>query len=167
MSCFSLPMQVLPSVPRRVSLSGSASGSAPVAYPSRRVALFDFYLGKRMSVTVHELDQAMLPCQLVHVALRFRAQRLGQRLSLPPDYMQLEITPLQLRRFLRGCVLSISHALVAPPACMPRLVPARPTCRWMDCIFMRVMSGFAARAMVRRREESAICLSQALAWFAR
>ena len=147
-----MPMQVLPSVPRRVSLSGSASGSAPVAHPSRRVALFDFYLGKRMSVTVNELAQVVLPCRLLHVVLRFRAQRLGQPLLLPPDYRQLEITPLQLQRFLRGCVLSISHALVAPPACVFCLVPTRTKCRWIDCIFMRVMSGFAARAMVRRRE---------------
>ena len=130
-------------MPRRVSLSGSASGSAPVAHPSRRVALFDFYLGKRMSVTVNELAQVVLPCRLLHVVLRFRAQRLGQPLSLPPDYRLLEITPLQLQRFLRSCVLVTADALVTPPASVYLDKNAQLNLR--SCIFARVMSGFVSR----------------------
>ena len=30
--------------------------------------------------------------------------------------MQLQFSPLQLQRFLRGCVLATAHALVTPPA---------------------------------------------------
>ena len=97
---------------------------------------------------VNELGQVLLPCRLVYVVLRLRAQRLGQPLPVS-DYGQLEITPLQLQRFLRGCLLSLAHALVAPPACVFRLVPARTKGRWVDRIFIRVMSGFVARAEVR------------------
>jgi hypothetical protein len=102
-----------------------------------------------MHVRVDEHGQVVLPCRLVHVVLHLRAQRMGQPLPVAPDYRQLEITPLQLQRFLRGCVLSLAHALVAPPACVFRLVPARTKRRWVDCIFIRVMSGFVARAEVR------------------
>ena len=102
-----------------------------------------------MRVSVNELGQVLLPCRLLHVVLRIRAQRLGHPLPVAPDYMQLHITPLQLQRFLRGCVLSLAHALVAPPACVFRLVLARTKGRWVDRIFIRVMSGFVARAEVR------------------
>ena len=90
-----------------------------------------------MRVPVNELGQVLLPCRLVYVVLRLRAQRLGQPLPVS-DYGQLEITPLQLQRFLRGCLLSLAHALVAPPACVFRLVPARTKGRWVDRIFIRV-----------------------------
>ena len=98
-----------------------------------------------MRAPVNELGQVLLPCRLLHVVLRIRAQRLGHPLPVAPDYRQLHITPLQLQRFLRGCVLSIAHALVAPPACVFRLVLARTKGRWVDRIFIRVMSGFVAR----------------------
>jgi ankyrin repeat protein len=118
----------------------------PAVHPSLYVSFFDRYLGKHMRVPVHEFGQVVLPCRLVHVVLRFRAQRLGQPLQDAPDYRQLDITPLQLQRFLRGCVLCVARALVAPPVCVFRLVLARTKGRWVDRIFIRVMSGFVARS---------------------
>ncbi len=63
------------------------------------------------------------PCQLVYAALCMFAHR-SRRPPLPlPRYMQLQFSPLQLQRFLRGCVLSTAHALATPPASVFRLSP--------------------------------------------
>jgi hypothetical protein len=63
--------------------------------------------------------------------------------------MQLHFRPLQLQRFLRSCVLATAHALVTPPVSV--FVHARTKSRCIERIFVRVMSGFVARAEVRRQ----------------
>jgi hypothetical protein len=118
-------------------------------HPSLYVSFFDRYLAKHMRVPFYKLGQVVLPCRLVHAVLCFRAQRMGQPLPDAPDYMQLEITPPQLQRFLRGCVPSLARALVAPPASVLHLVPSRTKGRWADRIFIRVIIGLLARAEVR------------------
>ena len=75
-----------------------------------------------------------------------------------PRYLQLQFQPLQLQRFLRGCVIATAHALVTPPASVFRLVHARTKSRWFDRIFVRVMSGFVARAEVRRQGARCACM---------
>jgi hypothetical protein len=103
------------------------------------------------------ISQAVLPIQLVCAAVRNHAQR--SRLLPPrlPPYMQLEFLPLQLQRFLRGCVLAAAHSLVTPPASVFHLVHARTKSRWIDRIFVCVMSGFVARAEVRRQGARCAC----------
>jgi hypothetical protein len=71
--------------------------------------------------------------------------------------VQLQFQPLQLQRFLRGCVFATAHALATPPASVFHLVHARTKGRWIDCIFMRVMSGFVAKAEVRRQAARCAC----------
>jgi hypothetical protein len=56
------------------------------------------------------VDQLLLPCDLVHAAVFFHAQR-SRRPPRLPRYMQLQFQPLQLQRFLRSCVLATAHAL--------------------------------------------------------
>ena len=66
-----------------------------------------------MCVPIKQLGQVMPPCQLVRAARCVHAQPSCQP---PPSQMQLQFSPLQLQRFLRGCVLATAHALVTPPA---------------------------------------------------
>jgi hypothetical protein len=91
----------------------------------------------------------MLPCHLVRAAMFFHAQRSRQPPPPIPPGAQLQFMPLQLQRFLRSCVLATAHALVTPPASV--LVHARTKSRCIERIFVRVMSGFVARAEVRRQ----------------
>jgi hypothetical protein len=110
-----------------------------------------FVRHRRVLLTLHELS---LPCDLVRAAMFFHAQRSRQPPPRLPRYMQLQFLPLQLQRFLRSCVLATAHALVTPPASMPRQkthVDPRTKSRWIERIFVRVMSGLVARAEVRRQ----------------
>ncbi len=117
----------------------------------RIIPFFDRYLGRGMRVPAKELDQAMLPCVLACNALSILAQRSGRPQPQLTRYVQHQFQPLQLQRFLRSCVFATARALASPPATVCRLVHARTRSRWIDCIFVRVMSGFAARAEVRRQ----------------
>jgi hypothetical protein len=124
----------------------------------------DHYLGRRALLIDHHhallsIEQ-FFPCQLVFAALCVHARRSLAPPPLPPPYtppplppphIQVHIPALQLQRFLRGCVLATARALVAPPACVVRPITKR---RQIDCIFARVMSGFVARAEVRRQERT-------------
>ncbi len=129
----------------------------PTPTPIRSPPLdcFDHYLGKIVQFFFHgrfPLSQAccdlLLPRELVCMALCIHAQRSLQPPPPLPSYMQLRFRPLQLQRFLRGFVFAASHALVTPPASV--LVHARTKSRYIERIFVRVMSGFVARAEVRR-----------------
>jgi hypothetical protein len=87
-----------------------------------------------------------------------RKLKKAQRLCKPPRLprsMQLQIAPLQLQRYLRSCVLAAAHSLVTPPAKV--FVDAKTKSRWIDRIFVRVMSGFVARAEVRRQGARCAC----------
>jgi hypothetical protein len=122
---------------------------------------FDHYLGKCARLVDHW--HALLswkqhfPCQLVFAALYVRAQ--GLRQPPPPlsRYMQVQFPALQLQRFLRGFVLATAHALVAPPAGVFCLVHAMTRRRWIDRVFVRVMSGFVKRAKVLQQEARRAC----------
>jgi hypothetical protein len=113
---------------------------------TRRMVLFSDY--RRVLLTLHEL---LLPCDLVYAAMFFHAQPSPRPPPRLPSFMQLQFQPLQLQRFLRSCVLATAHALATPPASVCRLVHARTRSRWIDCIFVRVMSGLGARAEVRQQ----------------
>ncbi len=80
--------------------------------------------------------------------------------------MQLQFPPLKLQRFLRSCVLATAHALVSSTASVFRLVDARTKSRWIERIFVRVMSGFEARAEVRRQKARFAC-ARALIFYKR
>jgi hypothetical protein len=135
----------------------SESGRAVASPPHAFVSFFDRYLRRDMRAPAKQLGQAMLPCNLVRAALCVRAQRSRhsppplQKTFLPWFWLQVQFLPLQLQRFLRSCVLATAHALVTPPASVFRLVDARTKSRWIERIFVRVMSGFVARAEVRRQ----------------
>jgi hypothetical protein len=118
------------------------------------ISFFDRYLGRGMFVPANHFGQAMLPSQLVSAALCTRSRRPLQFLRSPA---RRHISPLQLQRFLRSCVLATAHALASPPASVCRLMHARTRSRWIDCIFVRVMSGFVARAEVRRQAARCAC----------
>jgi hypothetical protein len=115
---------------------------------------FDHYLGRRTCLV--DIQHALLsleqffPCQLIFAALCVHAQRLRQPSPPLPRYMQVRFPALQLQRFLRGCVLVTARSLVIPPSNVFHLVHTRVKSRWIDRIFVRVMSGFARRAQVRR-----------------
>jgi hypothetical protein len=116
----------------------------------------DHYLSRAACFDVHHcvrlsLVELLLPCHLVCAALCVHAQRSRQPPPPFPPGAQLQFRPLQLQRFLRSCVLATAHALVTPPASVFRLVHARTKSRWIERIFVRVMSDFVARAMVRRQ----------------
>ncbi len=87
--------------------------------------------------------------ELVCAAMWVHAQRSHQPLPPFPRHMQLEFSPLQLKRFLRGCVPATARTLVAPPAGMYADQTTTRCC--MRRIFVRVMSGFVKRAEVRRQ----------------
>ncbi len=125
--------------------------SPPPAFASPHIEHFDHYLGKMVLFADHRrvllsMDELLLPRDLVHAAMFFHAQYLRRPPPRLPRYLQLQFPPLQLQRFLRGCVLAAAHALVTPPA-YERVDPA--AWRWSHCIFVRVMSGFVRRAEVR------------------
>jgi hypothetical protein len=121
------------------------------------ISFFDRYLGRVMRIPTKLLQKVLLPCQLVYVSLCVHAQRSHRPPPCVPHYMRLQFLPLQLQRFLRGCVLATAHALVAPPASVCRLVHARTKSRWIDRIFVRVMSGFVVRAEVWQQEACCEC----------
>jgi hypothetical protein len=115
------------------------------------ISFFDRYIGKHMCVPAKHLGHVVLPCQLVYAALCLHARRLRQSLPPLPPCTQLQFLPLQLQRFLRGCVLFTAHALVTPPASVFQLAHVRTKSRFIARIFVRVMSGFVARAEVGRQ----------------
>ncbi len=129
----------------------------------------DHYLGRTMPVAIFinhrrvlvDLEQLLYPHDLVHAAVFFHAQRSRRLPSRLPRYMQLQFQPLQLQRFLRSCVLATGHALASPPASVCRLVHAGTKNRWIDCIFVRVMSGFVVRAEVQRQAARIACACRA------
>jgi hypothetical protein len=120
------------------------------------IQVFDHYTGKillfidhrRILLSLHELS---LPCDLVFAAMFFHSQRSRRPPPQLPRYMRLQFPPFQLQRFLRGCVLATAHALAMPHASVSRLVHARTKSRWIERIFVRVMSGFVEKAKVRRQ----------------
>ncbi len=129
----------------------------PDHYLCRMMPIVLFIDHQRMLVN---LEQLLHPRDLVHAAMFFHAQRSRRPPPQLPRYMQLQFQPLQLQRFLRGCVITAAHALVTPPASVFRLVHARTENRWIDLIFVRVMSGFAARLEVRR-QGARLCFASA------
>ena len=138
----------------------------------QRIQHFDHYTGRMLLFVDHrrvlvELEQLLLPCDLVRAAVFFHAQRSRRPPPRLPRYMQLQFQPLQLQRFLRSCVLATAHALASPPASVCRLVHARTRSRWIDCIFVRVMSGFVARAEVRRQAARLCFASACMIWRSR
>ena len=150
--------------PKRTAAKGVPKRTAAKAAPKRAAAkppsdslvpFFDYYLGRRMCVPFKQLGHVLLPCHLACAALCIHAQR-SRRPPLPflPS-MQPEFLPLQLQRFLRGCVLATAHALVTPPA--KGFLYARDRWRFIDRILVRVMSGFVRRAEVRRQGARCAC----------
>jgi len=133
-------------------------------YLCRAMPIVLFINHRRVLVNV---DQLLLPCHLVHAAAFFHAQHSRRPPPRLPRYMQLQFQPLQLQRFLRSCVLATAHALATPPASVCRLVHARTRSRWIDCIFVRVMSGFVARAEVRRQAARLCFASARMIWRSR
>jgi hypothetical protein len=135
------------------------------------VRLFDHYTRRILCFVDHRrvllgLQQLSLPCDLVRAAMFFHAQLSHQPPPRLPRYMRLQFlphrlhfSPLQLQRFLRSCVLATAHALVTPPASV--FVHARTKSRCIDCISVRVMSGFVARAEVRRQGARCACACRA------
>jgi hypothetical protein len=114
--------------------------NAPAQPPldSLSISFFDLYLGRGTCVPAKQLCQAMLPCHLVCAAMFFRAQRSRQP---PPPFhpcTQLEYQPLQLQRFLRGCVLATARRLITPPSRV--FVYERDQWRCINRIFVRVRS---------------------------
>ena len=126
------------------------------------ISFFDCYLRQRMRVPAKQLGQPMLPSHLVRTAMFFHAQRSCQPPPPFPPGTQLQFMPLQLQRFLRSCVLATAHALVTPPASV--FVHARTKSRCIDRIFVRVMSGFVARAEVRRQAARLSFASAGMVW---
>ncbi len=139
-----------------ISDHDEAAADAPAVAPSQRppdplpILVFDRYLRKSCHLPAKQLGQVLLPCHLVRAAMFFHAQRSRH---LPPPFppgQQLEFLPLQMQRFLRSCVLATAHALCTPPASV--FVNSRTeSCCIKERIFVRVMSGFVARAEVRRQ----------------
>jgi hypothetical protein len=121
------------------------------------ISFADLYLGSRIDVPAKQLGQVLLPCYLVCSALCVRVQHLCQPPLPFPPCAQLQFLPLQLQRFLRSCVLATAHALVTPHASVFRLVHARTKIRWIERIFVRVMSSFVARSEVRRQRARCAC----------
>ena len=134
----------------------AAPKRAPTKPPSASlVPFFDYYLGRRVCVPFKQLGHVLLPCHLACAAICVHAQRSRRPLLPFPPSMQLEFLPLQLQRFLRGCVLATAHALVTPPA--DAFVYPRDRWRFIDRILVRVMSGFVRRAEVRRQGARCAC----------
>jgi hypothetical protein len=126
------------------------------------ISFFDRYLGMGTCVPAKQLGQVLLPCHLVRAAMFFHAQRSRQPPPPFPPGLQLQFLPLQLQRFLRSCVLATAHALVTPPASV--FVHARTKSRCIERIFVRVMSGFVARAEVRRQAARLSFASARMVW---
>jgi hypothetical protein len=147
---------------------GQASADAPAVAPAQPpphsllLLFFDRYLGRDTCVPAKQLGQVLLPCHLVRAAMFFHAQRSRQPPPRLPRYMQLQFLPLQLQRFLRGCVLATAHALVTPPASV--FLHARTKSRCIERIFVHVMSGFVARAEVRRQGARLSSASAGMVW---
>ena len=152
----------------------TASHTQKAAAPAIALGQYtDHYLGRTMSIVLFinhrrvlvSLEQLSLPRDLVLAAMFFHAQRWRRPPPRLPRYMQLQFQPLQLQRFLRGCVLATAHALVTPPASVFHLVHARTKGRWIDCIFVRVMSSFVARTEVRWQGARCACARVLVASF--
>ena len=166
-SSFQRSVAAVASQPYLSLIAESRSAPSPLpALGSPRIQHFDHYTGRtvcfidhrRVLLSLHELS---LPCDLVCAAMFFHAQRSRQPPPPFPPGMQLQFLPLQLQRFLRSCVLATAHALVTPRASVFRLVHARTKSRWIERIFVRVMSGFVARAEVRRQAARCACACRA------
>jgi hypothetical protein len=148
------------------SHSDAAADASTVALDGQFV---DHYLRRMMPIVrfvdhrrvLVNLEQLLNPRELVHAAMFFHAQRRRRPPPRLPRYMQFQLQPLQLQRFLRGCVFATAHALATPPASVIRLVHARTKSRCFDCIFVRVMSSFVARAEVRRQRARCACACRA------
>jgi hypothetical protein len=147
-------------VPEAAISKGNAAAAAPAGAPAQPLterllfAFFNRYFFKIMWVSAKQFAQAMLP---------FHLARAVPCLHFPPC-TQLDYLPLQLQRFLRGCVLATARRLISLPASELCLVRARTLNRWIDCIFVRVMSGFARtnmRAEVLRQGARCACACRA------
>jgi len=129
---------------------------------------YDVLIMKALSDYDYSLYMRSTQCDrtghLVRTALCIHAHRSRQPPPPLPPYMQLQFSPLQLRRFLRSCVLSTAHAFVTPPATVFHLVHAMTKSRWIERIFVRVMSGLVARAEVRRQKARFACASVRVVW---
>jgi len=141
--------------PKRTAAKAAPKRAAAKPPSDSLVPFFDYYLGRRVCVPFKQLGHVLLPCHLACAALCVHAQRSHRPLLPFPPSMQLEFLPLQLQRFLRGCVLATAHALVTPPA--DAFVYARDQWRFIDRILVRVMSGFVRRAEVRRQGARCAC----------
>jgi hypothetical protein len=128
--------------------------------PTRESRTYDYYLRKHVIILAHEpfdesktiVQQLALPRTLVHAALWFEAWRSLFQQPLPPLshshwYATLEFWPMQLQRFLRGCVTALAQRLVVHlgDVCVHR----KRILFMKKCIFERVMSGFVMRIEVR------------------
>jgi hypothetical protein len=118
--------------------------------------IVSFFNDRRVIVSQ---DKLLLSCQLSCAALWVHAKRSSQPQPPFPQCisMQPQLLPLHLQRFLRGFVLATAHRLVIPPASLLRLVHASTKSRWIDRIFVRVMSGFVWKAEVRRQCSHVAC----------
>ena len=141
--------------PKRTAAKAAPKRAAAKPPSDSLVPFFDYYLGRRMCLPFKQLGHVLLPCHLACAALCVHAQRSRRPLLPFPPSMQLEFLPLQLQRFLRGCVLATAHALVTPPA--KGFLYARDRWRFIDRILVRVMSGFVRRAEVRRQGARCAC----------
>jgi hypothetical protein len=121
----------------------------------REFHVLDRFLGKHVLVIANQLavtigDELARPCMLVCTALWFEARRSLLQRPWPPTthwHLQPEYLPVQLQRFLRGCVAAAAQRLVKPLG--DECVCARTMMIWENRIFTRVMSGFVSRVEVR------------------
>jgi hypothetical protein len=121
----------------------------------REFHVLDRFLGKHVLVIANQLavtigDELARPCMLVCTALWFEARRCLLQRPWPPTthwHLQPEYFPVQLQRFLRGCVAAATQRLVKPLG--DECVCARTMLIWENRIFTRVMSGFVSRVEVR------------------
>jgi hypothetical protein len=84
---------------------------------------------------------------LIQTALWLNARRSLAQQPLPsPSFMQLQVLPKLLRRFLRGCVAATAHGLATAP--FSERVDLETMSLWKTCMFMRVMNGLLRRIKV-------------------
>ena len=143
-------------VPKK-AFAKSVAKKAPAQPPpdSPLIKFFDRYLGRSTCVAAKQLGQTMFPCHLVCAAMFFHTQRSHQPPPPFPSGVLMQFPLLQLQRFLRSCVTATARALATPPASV--FVYERHRWRCMNRVFVRVMSGFVARAEVRRQGARCTC----------
>lgn len=147
-SCFGNDFVTATKLPR--GFKNWAPKSKPATQPPS-IACVDRFLFKRVPEPFRQLHETMLPCQLVCALFCVHAKRSHQPLPPFPPYLHLQFPPRQLQSFLHGCVLFIAPRLSTPPASVFHLVHARTKRTWNDRIFVRIMSAYVAKAMVRRQ----------------